>query len=483
VRVSRTFLLLVLSGLLFGYLMGLRTGLFRHERHPALSVQKAPAEKEEWLSIYQGGQKTGYSHRRLVRREGGFLLTEDTLMRLNTMGTVHTLRMRSSAGLGLDMSLSDVDFSLQSKQFSFHAAGRVEAGQLVVTVDGRRQARIPLDGPIYLSGSVLDAVDAAELKAGRTVRMPIFDPSSLGRQMVEIRSEGRERIRIMDREVSALKVVMTVKGATMTAWLDEDGAILQESGLLGMSFKRVSRESALDIQGLSAGADLTREVSVDAGRIIGKPEQLSRLRVRMEGAGPALFLDGGRQRFDRGVLTVERESVPDPDSVDVSPVREYLRPTALMEADDPAIIEVANRITKQAGRMRDKARRLVSWVYAHIEKKPVISVPSALQTLEQRQGDCNEHAILLAALARAAGIPAQVEAGLVYAQGRFYYHAWDVLYLGRWVTADALMNEMPADVTHLRLVRGDLSRQMDILGAIGKIKLTVLAPDEEKAHP
>jgi hypothetical protein len=68
-------------------------------------------------------------------------------------------------------------------------------------------------------------------------------------------------------------------------------------------------------------------------------------------------------------------------------------------------------------------------------------------------------------------------------RGRFYYHAWDVLYLGRWVTADALMNQMPADVTHLRLVRGDLSRQMDILGAIGKIRLRVLETDKEAARP
>jgi transglutaminase-like putative cysteine protease len=278
-------------------------------------------------------------------------------------------------------------------------------------------------------------------------------------------------------------VTLTIKGAAMSAWLDADGTVLQESGLLGMSLKRVSRESALERGTLGAGKDLTRQVSVAAGRIIEAPDRLRRLRVRIEGAGPSLFLDGGRQKFDRGVLTVERESVPDPDDIDVSGVRQYLQPTALMEVDDPAIKEAAASIVKPGERMRDKARRLVSWVYGHIEKRPVISVPSALQTLIHREGDCNEHAVLLAALARASGIPARVEAGLVYVRGRFYYHAWDVLYLGRWVTADALMNQMPADVTHLRLVRGDLSRQMDILGAIGKIRLRVLETDKEAARP
>jgi hypothetical protein len=435
------------------------------------------------MNIYQGTQKTGYSHTRLVRRKGGFLLTEDTLICLNTMGIVHTVRMRSSAGLAPDFSLSDFDFSLQSQKFTFHATGRVEGGQMRVTVDGRRQARIPLDGPVYASGALLDAVDAARLKPGQVVRIPIFDPSSLGRQMVAIRSEGPERIRSMGQEVSALKLTLTVKGATMNAWLDRKGRILQEDGLLGMSLKRVSRQRALDRRSLGGGRDLTREVSVDAGRIIAAPERLSRLRVRIGGVGPGLFLNGGRQRFDRGVLTVKRESVPDPDRIDVPPaIRKFLQPTALVESDAPAIVKTAAAITKPAVRVREKARRLVSWVFSHIDKKPVISVPSALQTLIHREGDCNEHAALLAALARASGIPAQVEAGLVYVNGRFYYHAWDVLYLDRWVTADALMDQMPADVTHLRLVRGNPSRQMDILGVIGKIKLTVLAPHEGKSH-
>jgi transglutaminase-like putative cysteine protease len=89
-------------------------------------------------------------------------------------------------------------------------------------------------------------------------------------------------------------------------------------------------------------------------------------------------------------------------------------------------------------------------------------------------GDCNEHAVLLAALARASGIPAQVEAGLVYQEGRFYYHAWNVLYLGTWITADAVMDQLPADVTHIRFVRGT-ERQIDLVQMIGRVKLEILA--------
>lgn len=97
-------------------------------------------------------------------------------------------------------------------------------------------------------------------------------------------------------------------------------------------------------------------------------------------------------------------------------------------------------------------------------------------------GDCNEHAVLFSAMARAAGIPAQVETGLVYMKGRFYYHAWNVLYLNKWITADALMGQMPADVTHIRLIRGELMDQLDLIHAIDKVKLKILEPANDSTH-
>ena len=80
----------------------------------------------------------------------------------------------------------------------------------------------------------------------------------------------------------------------------------------------------------------------------------------------------------------------------------------------------------------------------------------------------------MAALARSAGIPCRIEAGLVYLKGRFYYHAWNIMYLGQWITVDPVFGQLPADVSHLRFATGSPEQQLDIMGIIGKIKLTVL---------
>jgi transglutaminase-like putative cysteine protease len=135
---------------------------------------------------------------------------------------------------------------------------------------------------------------------------------------------------------------------------------------------------------------------------------------------------------------------------------------------------LAKKIVSENDSPADKAQKVMDWIHKNIEKRPVLSLPDALSTLENRVGDCNEHAVLFAALARAIGIPAKVEAGLVYLKGRFYYHAWNLLYLGRWITADALFGQMPADVTHIRFSSGTQKQQLDLMNIIGKVELKII---------
>ena len=67
-----------------------------------------------------------------------------------------------------------------------------------------------------------------------------------------------------------------------------------------------------------------------------------------------------------------------------------------------------------------------------------------------------------------------VETGLVYLDGRFYYHAWNLMYLGRWITVDALFDQIPADVTHIRFSGGTPERQLDLMEIIGKVSLKII---------
>jgi len=152
----------------------------------------------------------------------------------------------------------------------------------------------------------------------------------------------------------------------------------------------------------------------------------------------------------------------------------FLAPSPLVQSDDPQIRELAAAVTADAPTPLAAIQGLAAWIQAHVEKRPVLSLPDALSALTHRRGDCNEHAALMAALARAAGYPAQIEAGVVYLDGRFYYHAWNRVYLGRWITVDPLTGEIPADATHIALARGEVNEQADLLAAIGRLQIQIL---------
>jgi transglutaminase-like putative cysteine protease len=116
----------------------------------------------------------------------------------------------------------------------------------------------------------------------------------------------------------------------------------------------------------------------------------------------------------------------------------------------------------------------MTWVYRNVDKRPVVTVPSALEVLKTRVGDCNEHSVLLTALLRSAGIPARINVGLVYARGKFFYHAWNEAYLGTWISMDSVLNQMPTDATHIKMIEGGLQKQVDIIGLMGKLNLKIV---------
>src|SRR5947209_1869987 len=79
-----------------------------------------------------------------------------------------------------------------------------------------------------------------------------------------------------------------------------------------------------------------------------------------------------------------------------------------------------------------------------------------------RRRVCLDYATLYAALARAAGVPTRLCAGIVYAQGKFYYHAWAESYVGQWVAFDPTLYdpEQPVayvDATHIKFAQGDVT--------------------------
>jgi hypothetical protein len=397
---------------------------------------------------------------------------------------VQGIRLKTEGHLAPDMTLSSFRFALSSGRFEFAASGSVQNDQLVMETESagsRRTVRVPLATRPYLAAGIYEAVWTAGAEPGSRHIVPVFDPATMGQEPVTVEILGIEPITVMGKTVEARKVDIDFRGAHQQAWLGEGGEILRQEGFLGITLEKTDRETALHGLPVEASQDMTKAVSIASNVVFDRPEDLARLTVNLTGIDPArLRLGGGRQQLEGRRLTIEKESVallPDTLSADdVAPMTDpYLRPTPLIQSDHPRIQALAEEIARGAKTPIEKVERLVGWIEANIEPRPVISLPDALATLENRTGDCNEHSVLMAALARAAGIPTGIEAGLVYLRGRFFYHAWNRVYLGRWITVDTLFGQIPADVTHIRLAEGSPEQQLDLMSVIGRLQVQVVA--------
>lgn len=475
----------ILFGLIFVSLLVVRLGVFQKgewETSPLVSVSQPPSDRETWMNIFQKDQKIGYAHRQFSKTSEGYRILESVFMRINTMGMVQDIRFKTIGDLNHRLALSTFDFELQSSLFRFKARGGVKGKTLIIysgPTASEQKIDLPVEKEIYLPTGILESMVNENLKPGDSRIFHVFDPMSMAQRPMKVAVVTEETVSVMNRQEKAKKVSVDFMGVPQFAWVGRDGTVLREEGSLGIRLEQTIREEALSNVGISSSADLTEIVSVRANKAIPDAWQLKELKIRLDGIKTnRVFLDGDRQSFNEKVLTIRKESIlnlfPKGDEKLPGKLMTFLKPTPFIQSDHTEIIAKAKEIVSQKDSDVAKATKLLGWVNQNIQKRPVLSVPNALETLRNRVGDCNEHAVLLAALARASGIPAEVEAGLVYQNGRFYYHAWNVLHLGGWITADAVMGQLPADVTHIRFVRG-MEQQVDLMGVIGKVKLEILS--------
>ena len=162
---------------------------------------------------------------------------------------------------------------------------------------------------------------------------------------------------------------------------------------------------------------------------------------------------------------------------EVAPTQETLKSmtssTEWLQSSDGEVVSFSREA--RGGSVDKRMRKLVAAVRSRLSGGVTYDgYLSARDALREREGDCTEYALLLAAAARARGIPARVVAGLAYGSrfvGRphaFGPHMWVQAWAGkRWVSYDAGLGAF--DAGHIALMVGDGSPE-SFAGVLGLIR-------------
>ena len=132
---------------------------------------------------------------------------------------------------------------------------------------------------------------------------------------------------------------------------------------------------------------------------------------------------------------------------------------------------------------RERVELLLDWLDEEMVRELRPGTADVDRVLEDRKGDATEFTRAFVAMARAIGIPARPRVGFVARRTAFYLHTWAEVWLGGWVEVDPYLGQLPADLTHIRLITTDASNAGGPakIPGLEKMQMRVDTPEDSTA--
>ncbi len=454
---------------------------------------------ESWLGIFlTEGQQVGTVHLRQVpeaRDElAGMRMILEARMSLRLMGKSTDLDLSGSVWQPFDTARAEFEFTVRSAGFDFEVTGEVGNGELrgeMVSAGEVLPLRLPVDEGLVFSSGLGSALRFPRLAVGDEYRLDSFDPMTLSKSQARVRCVAREILHLGEGDVETCRLKVTTGGLSSLAWIDDAGEVVRAETPVGLVLERLPASGAAPPKA-PASSDAAGLLDKTAIRAAGKrPFRSARkMTVRLGGLEDlSLPEDRVQTSLGAGVYRLEMPAEPAVrpeavaldavalDAVRADAVEKYLRADAFVQSDHPSIRRHAAAVTGGEEDPWQRSLAIHDWVYSRLEKEPVISIPSALEVLEQRRGDCNEHTVLFSALARAAAVPTRIAIGIVWSDELegFYYHAWPEVLMADWTWMDPTLGQPLADATHIKLLNGGIETWPQLLPYLGRLEIEVLA--------
>ena len=489
---------------------------------PAVKAAQPDIEtiEDEWQAFYLQDQKIGYAHMQIVRKSTGgetlYVTTRKEEVSFSRMGTTITVTQTSKVTEDEDGNLISFERELNQGPITQTSQGEVKNGKLLIeTGMGPFKQQKTLPVPEGLCPAALDRYTQKKgYEPGTQYTVKFFEPSFADAEQepritVKVGPEEAKEVFEVTKWLHRIEMDTNIlPGMKTTHWVDNEGNVwagrVPLAGAMVIKMRRVTREVALQP---ADAPELMLSVAAEPDKPIPDAYQLDRLvllvKLRQEDGPSPEFAEGAWQsveKTDGGTrVTITKADIP-PDMSYQLPYEgeehsELLEPTPWLEVDHPDIKKMAKKAVGAEKDALRAARRIEDYVSTEIAEKTLsMGFATALETARQKAGDCTEHAVLAAALARAAGIPSRVVTGMAYSQhtgnyqnGAFFYHMWTEVFVGEWLPIDAALGSHSA--THLALSRSDLNRSADlitastpIMKALGAIDIQVLSTNGKPAE-
>jgi Transglutaminase-like superfamily len=425
----------------------------------------AEAANRTWFTLSFDDKRSGYAYTESIATKSGNLEREVVTVDIRQFG--RRSRLERTTELLRDDRGTSIEIRFESSAGTEHVTWRaaIENGQLRIHATGnssREQLKTLPDGIEFFAA--LHLLPQFKTNARWPLQLQLFDPAH--QAPIAITATLSDAMQSSDEKHIHLSTDNDGDTAIEDIWIGADGTV---RSLVTPAFGTLLRWNACfhDCDRRVADPfDPMDHLAVRSPVRIPSAAVHHTLRFvisRADGRTP-LLVETGEQSVaidgNRAVVTVcdacGIDEHPTPDIL-----TRYLTANRWVRSDNEEIRNLALNSVSRSMRIDLRMEKLTQLVEKRMRgTNDMMGYADALQALHTGSGDCTEFAVLLAALARADGIPTRLVTGLAYSSrfsGKkdvFSPHMWVQAWNGeRWKSFDAALAQF--DSSHIALAISD----------------------------
>jgi hypothetical protein len=477
----------------------------------AVLAGRAPALAEDsWDAVYLAGSKIGYIHTYVEPVKGQkrdlLRVRVDQSLTIKRLNDRVTMKVQYGTIETPEGQVLRLDTRTLAAQNEIRVHGDVIDGKMTLKIDGAGQqqekqldwgpdVRGPYAAEQSLSRTPIKPGESRTLKSYVPVLNQICEITLAAKGPEEVLLGGGTKRSLLRVDQSTRRDGKPLPEYDATLWVDPGGQILKtmQDIMGGMVIYRTTKAGAL---APSEGGNPVDQILLSVIAVthkISRPESTRDItyRVTLKGGSPDKVIPNDRRQSVRpgpdsgsAVLTVKTAGPDAGEPGETSVDAVYLQPNAMITSNDARVRELTRKAVGDAGDPWEKAKRIERYVADSIRDKNFrVAFAPASEVAQNLEGDCTEHGVLTAAMCRAAGVPARVAVGLVYAEPLkgFGFHLWNEVFVNRrWVAIDSAFKQDEVDAVHIKLSDSSLDGVspfdafMPIVRVLGKMTLEPL---------
>jgi hypothetical protein len=466
--------------------------------------------KNSWQGIYLFGRKIGNSAIKIenasYQGKSVLKITTDSHVSIQIMNS--TTKQDTQTITYADASYTPLyqDYKIISNGSTLHLIATYYKDHILCKIDTGQDTTtksVPIPKGVSLAEDSDNPIKGKKAKPGTSTVCYSLNPLTvmLEKSVVDVLSQAD--VVLNGVKYNAYHVSATGPMGRILSWESVDGDTLEAEMPMGMSVYMESSQDALasnqsapDFH-LASGKEQTAPAwqppqdfalatAISSNEVIKDARNTHSLIMQISGlSNSSLILSDQRQQAveekpDIYLYTIKAVSFDKSHAAELpikDPVlQKYLSSAPYLDINDPAIKKIAQQLRGNDTDAYIIAARIRVWVHDHMKPDATIGVPrSCASILSRPVGVCRDYATLYAGIARAAGIPTRLASGIVYANGKFFYHAWAESWLGDWVAIDPTLESSFVDATHIKFAQGDVTDMYQVGGLIGNISVKVIS--------